>query len=81
MSQELDLFNLKYQRLMEALRARMAEVGEQNAGDPEIQVGQISLLQRDAETCAIAHTFAQVQPAIIFWTRLSLVLGCVWAYV
>ena len=43
---------------MEALRARMTEVGEQNAGDPEIQVGQISLLQRDAETCAIAHTFA-----------------------
>ena len=43
MSQELDLFNLKYQRLMEALRSRMAEVGEQNAGDPEIQVGgQIS---------------------------------------
>ena len=64
---------------MEALRARMTEVGEQNAGDPEIQVGQIILLQRDAETCAIAHTFAQ--PTIIFWTRLSLVLGCVWAYV
>ena len=45
-SQELDLFNLKYQRLMEALRSRMAEVGEENAGDPEIQVGQISFASK-----------------------------------
>ena len=43
-SQELDLFNLKYQRLMEALRSRIAEVGAQNEEDPAIQVGQISSL-------------------------------------
>lgn len=43
-SQQLDLFNLKYQRLMEALRSRIAEVGEQNADNPEIQVGEIYLL-------------------------------------
>ena len=54
---------------MEALRARMAEVGEQNAGDPEIQVGQISLLQRDAETCAIA---AHIRAAATYGPNLIL---------
>ena len=39
MSQELDLFNLKYQRLCESLRSRIEEVGDRNKDDPEIQVG------------------------------------------
>ena len=39
MSQELDLFNLKYQRLCESLRSRIEEVGDKHKDDPEIQVG------------------------------------------
>ena len=37
MSQQLDIFNLKYQRLCEALRERLEEVGEE-AEDPDIKV-------------------------------------------
>ena len=48
-SQELDLFNLKYQRLMEALRSRIAEVGAQNEEDPAIQVGQISFFYKNIQ--------------------------------
>ena len=35
---ELDVFNLKYQRLCEALRERLEEVGELNKDDPDVKV-------------------------------------------
>ena len=38
-SQELDLFNLKYQRLCESLQSRIKEIGDQHPDDPELQVG------------------------------------------
>ena len=41
-SQELDLFNLKYQRLCESLRSRIEDVGDKNKDDPEIQVGHFA---------------------------------------
>ena len=37
-TQELDLFNLKYQRLCEAARDKLQQIGEENPDDPEIQV-------------------------------------------
>ena len=37
-TQELDLFNLKYQRLCEATRDKLQQIGEENPDDPEIQV-------------------------------------------
>jgi hypothetical protein len=62
-SQELDLFNLKYQRLMEALRSRMAEVGEQNGDDPDIKVGPIHsniITSWQAKVCTALHFTANM---------------------
>ena len=36
--QELDLFNLKYQRLCESARDKLKQIGEENPDAPEIQV-------------------------------------------
>ena len=35
---QLDLFNLKYQRLCESLRDKLKELGEARPDDPDIQV-------------------------------------------
>ena len=37
-SADLDLFNLKYQRLCEDIRERLQQLGDQHPDDPEIQV-------------------------------------------
>ena len=36
---QLDVFNLKYQRLCENIRDKLKMIGEDNQDDPEIQVG------------------------------------------
>ena len=41
---------------MEALRTRMAQVGEENADDPEIQVGQISFCLKEMLKPVPLHT-------------------------
>lgn len=74
-SQELDLFNLKYQRLMEALRSRIAEVGAQNEEDPAIQVGQISSykniqLEPRPEPCTHTPSLGAIR-----YCLLAMVLG------
>ena len=37
-TQELDIFNLKYQRLCESLRDKLRQLGDENPDDPDIQV-------------------------------------------
>ena len=37
-TQQLDIFNLKYQRLCESLRDKLKELGEKSPDDPDIQV-------------------------------------------
>ena len=37
-TQQLDIFNLKYQRLCESLQDKLKELGEANPDDPDLQV-------------------------------------------
>eukprot|EP00092_Neocalanus_flemingeri_P021691 GFUD01023529.1.p1 GENE.GFUD01023529.1~~GFUD01023529.1.p1 ORF type:complete len:5553 (+),score=1484.06 GFUD01023529.1:557-17215(+) len=55
-SQELDLFNLKYQRLCESLRSRLEAVGDESKDDPEIQSKLTNLL---LVPLAVVRTFRE----------------------
>eukprot|EP00092_Neocalanus_flemingeri_P001303 GFUD01001391.1.p1 GENE.GFUD01001391.1~~GFUD01001391.1.p1 ORF type:complete len:5580 (+),score=1489.94 GFUD01001391.1:543-17282(+) len=55
-SQELDLFNLKYQRLCESLRSRLEAVGDESKDDPEIQSKLTNLL---LAPLAVVRTFRE----------------------
>ena len=62
-TQQLDIYNLKYQRLCESLRDKLKELGEKSPDDPDIQVKFTSGLSYNNKIGIISTEYYLSPPA------------------
>ena len=68
-AQELDLFNLRYQKLSETLRTRLRTIGEgeETKNDPDVKVGVLFVLK-----CFFYFIFFKVRGDVFFYVHLCI---------